>query len=449
MSIDAKRLAAALDNYKAADGVHTNRLSYVLERDDARRVAEAAKGVTADDAQRFYEVRDNEFQEGELLEAGTIGALADFLARRAGTSAGVTVTDDLVRVAQDALARYHFNIAFYAVKSALEAALAAAPVAAEKPPACQPLAWRTVLVGEHAVAELRAGRDVRDNDGAVVMVPASDLGEAVAAPAPHDSGPPPGSGAVNRSNGEGWIAAPAPDPSLAELAQESAEACRKAAGNSISGIGAFAFLSSAKTFDALASHFRAEAAQEPAAHAKVSQEAMDWATAQMPEIMAERADPNTKHKPFSELKAEIDRRKAAAPALAEACDHLSRDARAAEAMSTTPVYKAAWCSVAYDGEVRATHYYADAAQRERVREAARSARQRAERAIDLADKSAEENDAWQALAALAAALGDGVSAHFDAAKIETVDFPIVAGVVPWLRACSNRWGFGFEPNAKG
>ena len=127
MSIDAERLVAAIDDYKAADGVHANRLSYVLERDDARRVAEAAKGVTADDAQRFYEVRDNEFQEGELPEAGTIGALADFLARRAGTSAGVTVTDDLVRVAQDALARYHFNIAFYAVKSALEAALAAAP----------------------------------------------------------------------------------------------------------------------------------------------------------------------------------------------------------------------------------------------------------------------------------------------------------------------------------
>ena len=44
MSIDAERLVAAIDDYKAADGVHANRLSYVLERDDARRVAEAAKG---------------------------------------------------------------------------------------------------------------------------------------------------------------------------------------------------------------------------------------------------------------------------------------------------------------------------------------------------------------------------------------------------------------------
>jgi hypothetical protein len=52
-------------------------------------------------------------------------------------------------------------------------------------------------------------------------------------------------------------------------------------------------------------------------------------------------------------------------------------------------------------------------------------------------------------AALATALGDGVSAHFDATKIETVDFPVVAGVVPWLRACSNRWGLSFEPNIKG
>jgi hypothetical protein len=50
--------------------------------------------------------------------------------------------------------------------------------------------------------------------------------------------------------------------------------------------------------------------------------------------------------------------------------------------------------------------------------------------------------------ALAAALGDGADAHFDAAKIETMDFPVVAGVVPWLRACSNRWGISFEPNSK-
>jgi hypothetical protein len=48
-------------------------------------------------------------------------------------------------------------------------------------------------------------------------------------------------------------------------------------------------------------------------------------------------------------------------------------------------------------------------------------------------------------AALALALGDGVSAHFEAPKIETIDFPVVSGVVPWLRACSRRWGISFEP----
>jgi hypothetical protein len=48
-------------------------------------------------------------------------------------------------------------------------------------------------------------------------------------------------------------------------------------------------------------------------------------------------------------------------------------------------------------------------------------------------------------AALALALGDGVSAHFDALKVETLDFPVVAGVVPWLRACSRRWGISFDP----
>ena len=48
-------------------------------------------------------------------------------------------------------------------------------------------------------------------------------------------------------------------------------------------------------------------------------------------------------------------------------------------------------------------------------------------------------------AALALALGDGASAHFEAPKIETIDFPVVSGVVPWLRACSRRWGISFEP----
>ena len=37
------------------------------------------------------------------------------------------------------------------------------------------------------------------------------------------------------------------------------------------------------------------------------------------------------------------------------------------------------------------------------------------------------------------ALGDGATAQFDAAKVETIDFPIVSGVVPWLRACAQRW----------
>jgi hypothetical protein len=52
-------------------------------------------------------------------------------------------------------------------------------------------------------------------------------------------------------------------------------------------------------------------------------------------------------------------------------------------------------------------------------------------------------------AALASALGDGASAQFDAVKVETLSFPVVAGVVPWLRTCTHRWGFGFEPDAKG
>jgi hypothetical protein len=51
--------------------------------------------------------------------------------------------------------------------------------------------------------------------------------------------------------------------------------------------------------------------------------------------------------------------------------------------------------------------------------------------------------------ALAAALGDGVQAQFDALKAETMTFPVVAGVVPWLRACTHRWGISFEPDAKG
>lgn len=52
-------------------------------------------------------------------------------------------------------------------------------------------------------------------------------------------------------------------------------------------------------------------------------------------------------------------------------------------------------------------------------------------------------------AALASAFGDGAIAQFDALKVETLTFPVVAGVVPWLRACTHRWGFSLEPNAKG
>jgi hypothetical protein len=51
--------------------------------------------------------------------------------------------------------------------------------------------------------------------------------------------------------------------------------------------------------------------------------------------------------------------------------------------------------------------------------------------------------------ALAAAFGDGATAQFDAVKVETMTFPVVAGVVPWLRSCTHRWGFSFEPEAKG
>jgi hypothetical protein len=51
--------------------------------------------------------------------------------------------------------------------------------------------------------------------------------------------------------------------------------------------------------------------------------------------------------------------------------------------------------------------------------------------------------------ALAAALDDGVTAQFDAMNAETVNFAVVSGVMPWLRDCTQRWGFGFEPDAKG
>jgi hypothetical protein len=47
--------------------------------------------------------------------------------------------------------------------------------------------------------------------------------------------------------------------------------------------------------------------------------------------------------------------------------------------------------------------------------------------------------------ALALALGDGVAVAFDAQKIETMEFPVPSGIVPWLRACARRSGIGFEP----
>ncbi len=45
---------------------------------------------------------------------------------------------------------------------------------------------------------------------------------------------------------------------------------------------------------------------------------------------------------------------------------------------------------------------------------------------------------------LAAALGDGSHLAFKSAA-EGMEFDVVSGVVPWLRACTHRWGFGFEP----
>lgn len=49
---------------------------------------------------------------------------------------------------------------------------------------------------------------------------------------------------------------------------------------------------------------------------------------------------------------------------------------------------------------------------------------------------------------LAAALGDGIEVDFNAAKVERMQFSIPSGVVPWLRACARRNGFGFEPEAR-
>jgi hypothetical protein len=47
--------------------------------------------------------------------------------------------------------------------------------------------------------------------------------------------------------------------------------------------------------------------------------------------------------------------------------------------------------------------------------------------------------------ALARAVGDGAPVAFDAQKIETIEFPVPSGIVPWLRACARRNGLAFEP----
>jgi hypothetical protein len=49
-------------------------------------------------------------------------------------------------------------------------------------------------------------------------------------------------------------------------------------------------------------------------------------------------------------------------------------------------------------------------------------------------------------AALAAALGDGTQLYFKS-SIRSMAFPVPAGVVPWLRACTRRNGFAFEAPA--
>ena len=49
-------------------------------------------------------------------------------------------------------------------------------------------------------------------------------------------------------------------------------------------------------------------------------------------------------------------------------------------------------------------------------------------------------------AALAQALGDGVTVVFKSPKVnDDLTFPILSGVVPWLRACARRWGLEMEP----
>jgi hypothetical protein len=49
-------------------------------------------------------------------------------------------------------------------------------------------------------------------------------------------------------------------------------------------------------------------------------------------------------------------------------------------------------------------------------------------------------------AALEQALGDGVTVVFTSPKVsDDMTFPVLSGVVPWLRACARRWGIAMEP----
>jgi hypothetical protein len=49
-------------------------------------------------------------------------------------------------------------------------------------------------------------------------------------------------------------------------------------------------------------------------------------------------------------------------------------------------------------------------------------------------------------AALEQALGDGVTVVFKSPKVsDDMTFPVLSGVVPWLRACARRWGIAMEP----
>jgi hypothetical protein len=50
--------------------------------------------------------------------------------------------------------------------------------------------------------------------------------------------------------------------------------------------------------------------------------------------------------------------------------------------------------------------------------------------------------------ALASALGDSAQLDFKSAA-ERMEFAVAGGVVPWLRACTHRWGFGSQRKRRG